>query len=145
MIYDAPASVSVARLFGDPPLNLLPCQPVADEVGVRVDVAGFRFSLPADRRAAGRDCLLGLRPEAIALDRNGGAPAELIAVTPLHERFVLLLRARTGEEILASIAGDVPAPNEMLSLSTDPARALLFDAQTGLRIPTAMTPVEAAA
>jgi multiple sugar transport system ATP-binding protein len=145
-IYDAPTSVAVARLFGDPPLNLLPCRPVADDAGVRVEAAGFGLSLAADRRAVGRECLLGIRSEAITLNRQKGTTsAELVAVTPLHDRFVLLLRASTGEEILASVAGDVPPAGSAVSLSAAPARALLFDAQTGLRIRKAMTPVEAAA
>lgn len=141
-IYDAPVSVAVARLFGDPPLNLLPCRPVADPDGLRVEAGGMRLSLRADREAAGRDCLLGLRPEAVSVlpGAGRGAPAEVVAVTPLHERLVLLLRAAGGQEILASVLGDAPPPGAAVSIAPDPRRALLFEAASGMRVPFVAAP-----
>ncbi len=69
-VYDAPASTAVARLFGDPPLNLAPCRPHAGNDGVRVRALGLDIGLPIDPALAGRDSLLGLRPEDIVLFRE---------------------------------------------------------------------------
>jgi multiple sugar transport system ATP-binding protein len=147
-IYDAPASVKVARLFGDPPINLLACRPTAGKAGVEVAAAGWQFPLPVDRGAAGRNCLLGLRPEAIALfatQQPGAAPAQIIATTPLHERLVVLLRAAGGEEVVASVLGSVPQAGSTVWLAADAAQALLFDAESGSRIPAAPATLEHAA
>ena len=148
-VYDAPVSVNVARLFGDPPLNLLPCRPVAEAGGLRVEAVGLRLLLPAAREAAGRDCLLGLRPETITVSRaagggagtvrpagagGAGVPVEIVAATPLHERMVLLLRAAGGVELLASVLGEPPQGVPVV-LQADEQRALLFDAESGARIP----------
>ena len=92
-----PIAKSIVRrgarwLFGDPPINLLPCRP-GDAGGVlRVAVAGLQVDVRAQRGAAGRDCLLGLRPETIAVHpapQPNAAPAQILAATPLHERLVL--------------------------------------------------------
>ena len=147
-IYDAPDYVKVARLFGDPPINLLRCRPAAAADGLRADAAGWQVTLAADRAAAGRDCLLGIRPEAIALSASeapGAARATLVAITPLHERLVVLLRAATGEEVVASVLGAPPPPGSAVWLTLDSAQALLFDAGSGARIAAASPVVEHAA
>ena len=121
-IYDAPASRTVARLFGDPPINLLPAQ-ARDG---RITAAGLALPI-----AAHGDVILGLRPEALSLSADpSGTPATLVAVTPLHERHVVLLRLG-GTEIVASLTA--PPPDGPLFLHADPSRALLFDPRTGAR------------
>ncbi len=127
-IYDAPATTEVARLFGDPPLNLVPAE--AGPGGVRA----LGLELPLGVADAG-PATLGLRPERIAVSAGpipGGAPATLVAATPLHERQVLLLRTPGGEELLASTAGTPPPPGPVF-FRPDPARALLYDAASGRR------------
>jgi multiple sugar transport system ATP-binding protein len=66
-IYDAPGSVKVARLFGDPPINLLPCRPTPQGGALSVTAAGWQLRLPHAGAWADRPCLLGVRPEAITL------------------------------------------------------------------------------
>ena len=150
-IYDAPATVAVARLFGDPPVNLVPCRPQSQPAGLQVEALGLALILDRDRAAAGRDCLLGLRPESVQVHadaRPGAAPAELVAVTPLHERLVLLLRTQAGEEVLASAADGVGRPGSAVWIGADPRRALLYDAASGqqvARVAPVPAPVEAAA
>ena len=146
-IFDRPASRDVARLFGDPPINLLACRPAEGPGGVQVAAAGLRLAVSAGRGAIGRDCLLGLRPDAIAVHaqaRPGAAPAELVATTPLHERLVVLLRAAGGEEVVASVLGAVPAPGSQVWITADAAQAALFDAASGACI-AATAPVREAA
>jgi multiple sugar transport system ATP-binding protein len=147
-IYDAPASVRVAKLFGDPPINLLPCRPSDAGAALTVAVAGLHLSVRADRAAIGRDCLLGLRPENIAVHadpRPNAARADILATTPLHERLVVLLRAASGEEIVASVLGVVPSAGTPVWLTADATHALLFDAGGGGRIATQHGPSEIAA
>ncbi len=147
-VYDAPASIAVARLFGDPPLNLVPCRPQAGNDGVRVRALGLDLGLPVDPAVAGRESLLGLRPEDIALFREaqpGAAPATLEVATPLHEKTVVLLRTPDGQEVLASMNGAAPAPGAAVWIQPNAGRALLYDAGTGLLDRRAARVVEAAA
>jgi multiple sugar transport system ATP-binding protein len=140
-IYDRPATVDVARLFGDPTINLLPVHPVAQNDRLTVVVADSRLPLEGYGAAANRDCLLGLRCEDIRLHREAGpatAPVEVLAQTPLNEKTVLLLKSGDGVELLASIPGNAPVPAlGPAHLSFDPLKPLLFDAASGRRIPRA--------
>jgi len=124
-VYDAPATMEVARLFGDPPMNLLPATVMARGAGFVLSAAGWRLAFAGPAPAAP---LLGIRPERVqVLDRPapGAVPAEIVAVTPLHERQVVLLRA-AGTEVVASLAAQPPQGEAWIA--ADPATALLFDA-----------------
>ncbi len=134
-VYDRPATTAVARLFGDPPVNLVPCRPIASNDGVRVQALGLDLGLRAGAALVGRDALLGIRPEdlTVAADPEpGAAEAVLEAVTPLHDRAIMLLRTPAGDEILASAGGVVPTAGSKLWFWPDTERALLYDAQNGL-------------
>lgn len=134
-VYDAPASTAVARLFGDPPLNLVPCRPTQGNDGVRVQALGLDLGLPLSAEMVGRDALLGMRPEDIQLDdapAPGWAPATVVAATPLHEKTVLLLRTPAGEEVLATTVRAAPEPGAAAWFHPRPGRTLLYDAGTGL-------------
>ncbi len=139
-VYNAPATVEIARLFGDPTVNLLACEPMADTGGLAVTVANTRVSLGRGfEAAAGRPCTLGLRPEDLSLRDEGGdntVPVDLLAVTPLNERSVFLTKTLDGQELLAS-SGDPRAAERAhgrAHLRVDPASVLLFDGATGARI-----------
>ena len=142
-VYDAPASTAVARLFGDPPLNLVPCRPsrsndvtrAAGRDGLRVRALGLDLGLPLPAALADQDALLGMRPEDIQVGAEpapGWAPATLVAATPLHEKTVLLLRTPGGEEVLATTVGDAPEPGAAVWFHPRLDRALLYDADAGL-------------
>jgi multiple sugar transport system ATP-binding protein len=140
-IYDAPANLAVARLFGDPPINLLPCRPTRAGAVIAPSAAGLSIPIAGETELAGRDCLLGVRPETLSV-----TPAEsgavVIANTPLHERQVLLLRAEDGTELVASVIGAPPAPGSHVAVTAAPGRALLFDSASGLLL---HAPTQAAA
>jgi multiple sugar transport system ATP-binding protein len=146
-IYDRPANRTVARLFGDPPINLLPCRPASGPGGLAVSAAGLLFPLPDTAAAGEHDCLLGLRPESLRVHRDarpGAAPAELVAITPLHERLVLLLRTPGGEEVVASVLGTPPEPGAAVWIEAEDAPIALFDATSGARLRHAASIREAA-
>ncbi len=72
-IYTDPANTSIARLFGDPTINLYPCTPKPQGNGIAIELFGQQVSLPpAYAGAVGRDCLLGLRPENVQVVMEGG-------------------------------------------------------------------------
>ncbi len=125
-VYDAPRTVQVARLFGDPPINLLACAQHADAASV--EAAGLHFRLASD--LARRPARIGVRPEAISVSAGsppGAAPATIVAITPLHERLVVLLRTPAGVEVVASVTGAIPAEGQPVWFAADPDRVLFFD------------------
>jgi multiple sugar transport system ATP-binding protein len=139
-IYAAPASIAVARLFGDPSINLAEVTPFTDHGALCAVVSGARVLLgPADRRSSDQPCWLGVRPEDIAISPSAGEgaiPARVLAITPMHEKAVLLLRLVDGREWLAALppgALQCAAGDAVFARFTQEA-ALLFDRTTGLRI-----------
>ena len=84
--------------------------------------------------------MLGLRPESIvveAADSRESFAVDVVAVTPLNEKTLLLLRAADGREMLASEPGTDEAPRRHgpAYARFDPGAVLLFDAASGRRIP----------
>jgi len=139
-IYRAPASVGVARLFGDPTINLIPVKPRATDAGAACEISGATVPLGgAHPESAGRAVLLGLRPESLIVAGEPGAdrfPVDVVAVTPLNEKSVLLMRTHDGREIFASEAEVENEPRQPgpAFARFDPARALMFDEASGARI-----------
>lgn len=132
-VYAAPASVEVAKLFGDPTINLLPS--AVERGGIRL----LGRSVPAPQ--AGGPILAGLRPEHLSVSRTetaSGIPCELDAVMPVNVRSVLYLRGPAGEEILATVGESEAAKfgrdHRRVWVDFAPEDVLLFDAATGRRI-----------
>src|SRR5687767_5310297 len=140
-VYRAPVSVDVARLFGDPTINLLPCKlqmygtGSVTLLGRRVPVSG------AYAHAAGRDLIAGLRPEHVVVTETeapDAIPFDLDAVMPVNVRSVLYLRGPKGEELLATV-GEAEAAkfgrgHRKVWVRFAPGDLLLFDAASGQRL-----------
>ncbi|WP_315813861.1 ABC transporter ATP-binding protein [Bradyrhizobium sp. SZCCHNR2028] len=140
-IYARPASVAVARLFGDPSINLAEVTPVAEQGRLTASVAGALIRLDADGLPTNmrERCWLGVRPDDVVVTRDGGEgaiPARIVAVTPIHERAVVLLRFADGSEWLAALAPEAleADTDEDVFVRFAPDAVLLFDHATGDRI-----------
>lgn len=137
-IYREPANVGIARLFGDPTINLIEVTPKAAGKGVEVAVAGKTVPIANGAGMAGRASLLGLRPEAIhfATAKSAGAiPVEIAAETPLNEKTVTLATLDGGTEVLISRPAGTPGPaSGKAHVVFDQTAALLFDRDSGQRI-----------
>jgi len=144
-IYGQPDSVEVARLFGDPTINLYPTRPVHSEGGPTVELFGRAWRLPqAPASAVERDCLVGLRPEDVRVmgeAERDTLPFELDAVTPLNVRGVLYLRGPGGEELLATVPERDIARfgrgHRRVFVDLPAERLHLFDRQSGRRLAAA--------
>ncbi|NKE43790.1 ABC transporter ATP-binding protein [Roseomonas frigidaquae] len=138
-LYDTPASISVARFIGSPPINLLPAEARADGAimteGLRLHAHG---ALPAGR------VTLGLRPEALELappETPGTLPVSLRRAENLGAEWLLHAVTPGGTDLVARVPATAPVP-ERFSLAIDPARLHLFGAdgqrlvtRLGLRVP----------
>jgi multiple sugar transport system ATP-binding protein len=133
-IYRNPATVSVARLFGDPAINLAETTIGSDG---SIDFAGERVAIdPAHKAWAGRKVTFGVRPEAVTVQQGQGSglKAQVMAVTPLNERTVLLLQTAAGAELLASLPSSsaaIPKAEAQVFVAFDRRGTHLFDHETG--------------
>ncbi len=139
-VYRKPATIGVARLFGDPALNLIPATPyLRDDVPV-FDLGGAPLAMPLSyAHAVGTACVIGVRPESILVEdtpTSESFPVDLVAVTPLNEKSVLLLRAADGHELLAAEAEENVETRRHGPASARFAQEaiLVFDAASGRRI-----------
>lgn len=137
-IYLKPATLSVARLFGDPVINTFESIVSMDGNQPYMTIGGCNLNL--EKRFSvysGRNLVMAVRPEAVAISRQKSSEirAEVKAITPLNERIVLLLQASDGTEILASLSASELPPHagENVHVGFDPAGTHFFDAGTGER------------
>ena len=140
-IYRQPADLEIARLFGDPTVNLLEVTPKQDAGGIYVELSNVRVPLPgAPDGVVGKTCVLGLRPEAIAFvdpSSAGAIPVTVEAETPLNEKTVTLVNTVRGREILLSRPAGTPGPKSgAAAIAIDSTSAFLFDKESGMRIAT---------
>jgi len=142
-IYDAPANRFVAGFFGTPAMNFLKAE-VADDAGRRL-LRGTGFELPVDgppyRDAvaggadAGRDVIVGIRPEAVGLGGDGIAvPAEVNLREVLGAEVVLHVASPAGELTVRADSKAAARPGDHLTVYLDPAAVHLFDARSELRL-----------
>ncbi len=145
-IYRSPATTDIARLFGDPAINLLDVEPEQDSAGIFAQLSDTR--VPLDSMlvgAVGKPCTLGIRPEALHF-ADTGIPVTIEAKTPLNEKTVTLAVTKRGREILISRPAGRPAPSSGAAhIAVDASDAILFDRGTGALIAATETNAEVAA
>jgi ABC-type sugar transport system ATPase subunit len=138
-LYEHPANVFVAGFLGSPPMNLVPATLTRDRDGESiVGIGGTRIAVPPDRLRAeaptGAGPLrvtAGIRPDALALARDGagGIDASIEDVEWLGHEVLAYLRASvTGDARLVARLQD---PGELargtrVDLTIDARRLHLF-------------------
>ncbi|MGE5639522.1 MAG: sn-glycerol-3-phosphate import ATP-binding protein UgpC [Clostridia bacterium] len=138
-VYDRPATTFVAGFIGSPPMNLVPGRIAAD--GAALEVApDIRVLLPRKIPAlAGREVLLGVRPEHLEL-ADGKAPllelaidfVELLGSDSLV--FGYLGAGREGGQIAAHVHASMRGAKGRVPLTFAAENLHLFDPASGRRI-----------
>jgi sn-glycerol 3-phosphate transport system ATP-binding protein len=136
-IYRSPRDLFVARFVGEPPINLIEGEIVAEPRGPTFHAQGLWLTVPARDLRPGA-ATLGLRPEAVAVGdggEDGAVRATVERVEHLGGDTLLHLRGAWGPLVVrAARERAVPDGGAAVALRPDPARALLFDPATGERI-----------
>lgn len=141
-----PASVTVAKLIGDPPMSVLAGALERSGDATFFVRAGLRLALPArvaavaQRSASGR-VSLGLRADALRLTAAGApgaADGEIYAHEPFGKHEIVTFSVADGARIKIKARGGCPARTGDAAGLVCPEEALaLFDADTGRALPTA--------
>jgi multiple sugar transport system ATP-binding protein len=143
-IYNDPANQFVASFIGSPPMNFIPVR-LAKQDGrllALLDSGQARCELPlgpAVDDLDGRQIILGIRPEQIALgagEGNGlpGIRAEVQVTEPTGPDLLVFVTLNQTK-VCCRLAPDIACRvGDSLNLQFDPARVLLFDADSGERL-----------
>jgi len=148
-IYDAPANIFVATFMGSPAMNVIPAL-VAMENGVPVarvalhdgTVTALPFSQANMADWAGKDILLGIRPETItdedAADRKSSNIAHLtnrIVVTEPAGSDTFVTMTMGGKDIVARMRSDANVrAGEDFAFAVNMEKPVAFDPETEARI-----------
>jgi multiple sugar transport system ATP-binding protein len=138
-----PATVRVARLVGDPPMNLLPGRIEPRSSGATFVCHGLcvplsaSFGKAAMRLGAHAPAVLGVRPSLVALtaaETPGAAAVELYSHEPFGKHAIVTVRL--GDVLIkAKTSGPAPARIGAAAGLTLPASGfVLFDAASGKAI-----------
>ncbi|SON55681.1 sn-glycerol-3-phosphate import ATP-binding protein UgpC [Hartmannibacter diazotrophicus] len=138
-IYYRPATTAVARLVGDPAMNLFAGTVSQEGDGLRFDSPGLSLTLPEDaaRRVASansRSLTLGIRPNAMDIlghEPQGAAVSmQVYAWEPFGK--YSLVTARVADNLIR-IKTDHVHPylaNDTISVAVDAERLVLFDSES---------------
>ncbi|MEV5358523.1 ABC transporter ATP-binding protein [Streptomyces sp. NPDC052693] len=129
-IYDSPADVFVADFVGEPAITLLPGIAGGDGHARLSDAARIALPVPVD---AGREVVVGIRPEDVRLTAGDGLPARVVAHEPLLEAGLATLALDGVERHLVVLTDpDVRlAHDDRVRVAADLAHTHVFDAETG--------------
>jgi multiple sugar transport system ATP-binding protein len=140
-VYTRPANIFVARLVGDPPMNMLASQ--LD--GNRLEVGGLlNIQLPEDTKnllmgkSNGKGVMLGVRPKSLnftSLDSNECMFRAIVEhVQVLGETSVVTLNTNTIDMRAKVSTQGAPKPGENVGLAFNLNDCHFFDIQTECRI-----------
>jgi len=131
-LFNDPANTFVASFLGSPPMNQM--KGVMTATGARVGDAEIAINGSSEAQA-GRDVIVGIRPEHVTLSQEGPSstlPITLDLVEPLGSE--ALLHARHGEDSLvfkADTNGDIGHLTGIGEVHVPSHLVKLFDAETG--------------
>ena len=140
-IYNKPSNLFVAGFIGSPAMTMLPGrvengagEPVFSTGPDRIPLRGYDGATP---QAVGRDAILGVRPEHIAIRGADaeGVPATVDIDEPMGSDSLVWLRLSGGQTIsVRTIAEHGYKPGQPVRLATDMTKASLFDKETEQRL-----------
>ena len=130
-IYDWPASLFVADFIGDPPMNALPFEGVAEEGAASVRLGGAEVAVPRLREGRRGRLALGVRPEHVRLGEDGALRGRVVAAEYLGTTQVVALETPHGPMKARLDAAAPVRVGEAVGLSLDASTLTVFDRTDG--------------
>jgi multiple sugar transport system ATP-binding protein len=132
-LYDAPDNLFVAGFIGSPAMNFIRGRVTRNGVAAVATPEGETILAPdGPGLEEGREVILGMRPEHLALAPDGqGFAARVVVTEPTGSEVQVL--AKHGDDDVVALFRErfLPQPGEVVRLVPDLARAHVFDAATG--------------
>ena len=138
-VHDRPANIFVAGFIGSPPMNLWKATLANDGAGSTATTAGGMVALPPDATpadaVAGREVVLGVRPEDLRIDTAGSVAATVRVVESLGHEYNVSCRLPGGEHAVVRVPshGIVPRAHAEVRVAVA-GRVHLFDTSSGERL-----------
>jgi multiple sugar transport system ATP-binding protein len=132
-LYARPRNQFVGCFLGTPQMNLLKAQTkTVTGKGMSLSVDGGRSAINATvdgtRDSAGADCIVGIRPEHLALSDNGAIAGTVIASEMLGSETIVFASLQSGENVTGSVRGIRSLqPGAIVRFSVDPRFVHVFD------------------
>ena len=137
-----PANTFVAAFLGSPPMNMVKARIVDGADGPMAEIEGQEIPLaplPSLQNSAGREVILGIRPEFVSV-ANDGAPGTVRVAVDLVETLgsEALIHATLADQpfvIRADTVGQMGNLNGVSGFAIEPHLIRVFDAETGAALP----------
>jgi multiple sugar transport system ATP-binding protein len=140
VIYNKPSNLFVAGFIGSPSMNFIrgtvsgsPDAPTCRTGGIEISLDGYDGVMPTEQ---GRDIVLGVRPEHIVINGDGGVGTD--AVVDIDEPMgsdSLLWLGMAGQQIsVRTEAGHRHKRGDNVKILFDMSKASIFDAETEQRL-----------
>jgi len=141
-VYDHPSNLFVAGFIGSPAMNFVPCRLSADRSQLELEGGASLAVQPgaAARFASaptGKDLILGVRPEDVALQREAKpefTPVEVYVVEPLGAENILTVQLAGNSLKVRTLPTFLARSGETLQMRIDQSRSHLYDAETTLAV-----------
>jgi len=131
-LYQNPATLFVAGFIGTPKMNFLEVEVKAqsgpDLVLTFSNGTNVTVPAPAQKVDAGKRLKLGVRPEDVAMEQEGGLQGETDLLEHLGPRAYLHARLADGTRLVAQVPGDTRGrAGDRVAFSLRPEATHLFD------------------
>jgi multiple sugar transport system ATP-binding protein len=141
-VYDFPASNFVGGFIGNPPMNLLAGQVMANGSDVHVEVGGVRFEAPASIGMAMRGAIasgvwLGIRAENIETSpapADGALQGLVLVVEPLGSHNLLTVQVGNERVKVNTHADAVFQPGQSIWLRLASDKIRWMDRESGMAL-----------
>jgi len=132
-LYDRPDNRFVAGFIGSPAMNFVRGRVARNGAAAVVTPEGETIPAPeVPGLEAGREVILGMRPEHLTLVADGqGFAARVVVTEPTGSEVQVLAKHGTDDVVAVFRERFMPDPGQVIRLSPDLAHAHVFDAQTG--------------
>ncbi|WP_417264462.1 ABC transporter ATP-binding protein [Celeribacter sp.] len=141
-VYDRPANTYVARFVGSPAMNIIPGRLLNSDGAPTVAfdtpngealISGVTLSPEVARDFAGREVLVGIRPEHFSLDGEGVVPVGVDIVEPTGPDTLVVFSAG-GTEVVARLDPVELGIGEQVRFAVKADKVVLFDPKTETRL-----------
>lgn len=125
-IYDEPSHVFVATFVGNPPMNILRCEPAGD----RLECPGFAIKNPGVKQPV----YFGIRPEYIdwsSKPQPGHVEGVVYVVEPVGSEYIINVKLGDGLIKVRTMRGVDVKPGDPIYLKFKMNKATLFDEESG--------------